>query len=1006
MDADALYDEFGNYIGPELDSATSDDDDARSLGADGVDEAHNSNSPPAPLSDDGMLSPASGAIDGDLSTAIVLAEDKQYYATAAQVFGPDTEAMVEEEDTQHISEPLVAPQVTRVTVLAETPESAPRPVYDHEYFASAILSTPGLCRNVALVGNLASGKTTLADMMFRNSHHMPWPNGTGKADMPLRYMDSRPDEQRLHISIKTNAAALLLPSSNGKSYGITVLDTPGHPNFIDEALAAMSLVDGVIFLVDAAEGVGLGTEILLQKAASLHLDVVLVVSKIDRLILELRLPPSDAYHKIRHVIDEVNAILIPLGGTRLSPGRGNVAFAAATEQMCFTLRQFAAEYVAKHGGPLSPGELAKRLWGDSYYNHELRTFTKLRPPGGGNSVRTFVEFVLNPLYKLHTAAVSDDIGVLSEKLARNGIISLKPSMLKADVRCLLRTIMGTVNGLGSTAGLVDMVTKFVQSPVDSAARKLESMGILVQLDGDDDWARAALECRGDRSAPMTGYVGKLIPHDRDGGKGDRGFRALFRVISGQLRVGDHVRVLGDSYHVDRNDEEQARAVVERIYLPCARFAVEVSRALCGQIVLVKGIDDTIFKSATVVSAGHPGCARARILRPLSELLTPGCVKIAVEPIRPSELPKMVAGLRMCMKSYPGLSSKVEESGEHTLLGAGELYLDCVMRDLRETFAEIQIKVSDPVVPFAETVIETSALQCEADTPNKLNKLTMIAEPLEEEVVKALAAGVGVKATPEALRDLGWDALAAKSLWSFGPHTNRGPNALINDVLDVENKDASGLIRDSVVQGFHWATREGPLTDEPVRGVKFRLLDAVVAESPLGRSPAQVIPAARRVAYSSMLTASARLLEPIYLVEVTCPQTAMSAVYTIIQRRRGTALSDGPVAGTPLFVFRGLVPVLDAFGMEADIRGLTNGAAFVVQVFDHWAVIPGDPLDKSVVLRPLEPAGRRELARECMVKTRRRKGMPEEVSIVKYFDASSSALLAELARDDPELKNLL
>jgi 116 kDa U5 small nuclear ribonucleoprotein component len=118
------------------------------------------------------------------------------------------------------------------------------------------------------------------------------------------------------------------------------------------------------------------------------------------------------------------------------------------------------------------------------------------------------------------------------------------------------------------------------------------------------------------------------------------------------------------------------------------------------------------------------------------------------------------------------------------------------------------------------------------------------------------------------------------------------------------------------------------------------------------------------------------------------------------------LSDGPVAGTPLFVFRGLIPALDSFGMEADIRGLTSGAAFVVQVFDHWAVMPGDPLDKSVVLKPLEPAGRRELARECMVKTRRRKGMPEEVSIIKYFDESSAALLTDLARDDPELKNLL
>ena len=57
------------------------------------------------------------------------------------------------------------------------------------------------------------------------------------------------------------------------------------------------------------------------------------------------------------------------------------------------------------------------------------------------------------------------------------------------------------------------------------------------------------------------------------------------------------------------------------------------------------------------------------------------MKIAVEPVNPSELPKMLDGLRKVNKSYPLLSTKVEESGEHVILGTGELYLDCVMHDL-------------------------------------------------------------------------------------------------------------------------------------------------------------------------------------------------------------------------------------------------------------------------------------------------------------------------------------
>ena len=65
-----------------------------------------------------------------------------------------------------------------------------------------------------------------------------------------------------------------------------------------------------------------------------------------------------------------------------------------------------------------------------------------------------------------------------------------------------------------------------------------------------------------------------------------------------------------------------------------------------------------------------------------------------------------------------LVKRPEESGEHVLIGTGELYLDCVMHDLRRLFSEIEIKVSDPVTKFCETVLETSALKCYADTPNK------------------------------------------------------------------------------------------------------------------------------------------------------------------------------------------------------------------------------------------------------------------------------------------------
>ena len=142
------------------------------------------------------------------------------------------------------------------------------------------------------------------------------------------------------------------------------------------------------------------------------------------------------------------------------------------------------------------------------------------------------------------------------------------------------------------------------------------------------------------------------------------------------------------------------------------------------------------------------------------------------------------------------------------------------------------------------------------------------------------------------------------------------------------------------------------------------------------------------------------MEPVYAVEVLCPADAIAAVGTVLQRRRGRVVSDAPKPGTPLYVVKGFVPVMDSFGFETDLRVYTQGTAFCLQVFDHWALVPGDPLDKSIVLRPLEPSPPAHLAREFMVKTRRRKGLSEDVTPTKFFD---DAMVEYLARQEQEME---
>jgi len=294
----------------------------------------------------------------------------------------------------------------------------------------------------------------------------------------------------------------------------------------------------------------------------------------------------------------------------------------------------------------------------------------------------------------------------------------------------------------------------------------------------------------------------------------------------------------------------------------------------------------------------------------------------------------------------------------------------------------------------------------AETPNKKNKLYVVGEPLEKGIAEDIEAE-RVKTDWDKKRisefftsKYEWDLLASRSIWSFGPESN-GPNILVDDTLPSEvDKKLLASTKQSVVQGFQWATREGPLCEEAMRNTKFKILDCDLSSDPVSRGGGQVIPTARRVVHSAFLMATPRVMEPVLFTEIECPADCVSSVYTVLSRRRGNVLKDAPRAGCPMYFVHAYVPAVEAFGLETDIRTHTSGQSYCMTQFDHWDLVPGDPLDKSIILRPLEPAPYPHLAREFMVKTRRRKGMAEDVAIQKVFD---EGMLQELARQDAELQ---
>lgn len=964
MDAD-LYDEFGNYIGPELES---DEEEEEGYGEQNDAQEY----------DEDMDNEREDDID-QAPMAVVLHEDKRYYPAALEVFGPDVETIVQEEDNQPLDTPLIAPIKKKKFQLKE--QELPETVYNMEFLAD-LMDTSSLIRNVALIGHLHHGKTTFVDCLIQQTH----PGMRTLEEKNLRYTDTLFTEQERGVGIKAMPVTLVLPNIKNKSYLINVYDTPGHVNFSDEVTAAQRLCDGVVLFVDAAEGVMLNTERLLKHAVQEKLAITVCINKIDRLMLELKLPPQDAYYKLRHIVDEVNGLLALYcedgNPVVVSPILGNVCFASSQYSVCFTLKSFANIYAQTYPN-VNITEFARRLWGDIYFNSKSRRFTKKAPHN--SSQRSFVEFILEPLYKIFAQVVGDVDTTLPNVLDELNIRLTKEEM-KINIRPLLRLICNRF--LGDFSGFVEMCVEHIPAPLENAPAKVKHI-----YTGPLDTSLAEDMCSCNPDGHLMVYSTKMYPTDDC-----TFFQVMARVMSGTLQAGQEVRVLGENYTL--TDEEDSRILtIGRLWIFEARYKVELNRIPAGNWVLIEGIDQPIVKTATITDLSITD--DVYIFRPL-KFNTQSVIKIAVEPVNPSELPKMLDGLRKVNKSYPLLTTRVEESGEHVVLGTGELYLDCVMHDLRKMYSEIDIKVADPVVAFCETVVETSSLKCFAETPNKKNKITMIAEPLEKGLAEDIENEVvQISWNKRRLAEFfqtkyDWDLLAARSIWAFGPDPI-GPNILVDDTLPSEvDKSLLNSVKDSIVQGFQWGTREGPLCEEPIRNVKFKILDAVIAQEPLHRGGGQIIPTARRVAYSAFLMATPRLMEPYLFVEVQAPADCVSAVYTVLAKRRGHVTQDAPVPGSPLYTIKAFIPAIDSFGFETDLRTHTQGQAFCLSVFHHWQIVPGDPLDKSIVIRPLEPQPATHLAREFMIKTRRRKGLSEDVSINKFFD---DPMLLELARQD-------
>ncbi|BEI84129.1 hypothetical protein CcaverHIS002_0407330 [Cutaneotrichosporon cavernicola] len=187
-----------------------------------------------------------------------------------------------------------------------------------------------------------------------------------------------------------------------------------------------------------------------------------------------------------------------------------------------------------------------------------------------------------------------------------------------------------------------------------------------------------------------------------------------RVFSSVLRRGATVTVTLPKYDAElgpnhsRNAKHMRQATVSDLYMMMGRDLVAVDCVPAGHVCAIAGLDNIVPRNGTLCAANAngdaPGADGLVNLAGVNMQAAP-IVRVALEPLNPSDMPKLIEGLQILNQADPCAEYIVQETGEHVILTAGELHLERCLKDLRERFAKCEIQASEAIVPFRETAIK-------------------------------------------------------------------------------------------------------------------------------------------------------------------------------------------------------------------------------------------------------------------------------------------------------------
>ncbi|POR34917.1 Ribosome assembly protein 1 [Tolypocladium paradoxum] len=455
-----------------------------------------------------------------------------------------------------------------------------------------------------------------------------------------------------------------------------------------------------------------------------------------------------------------------------APEKNNVIFSSAIDGWAFTCRQFASLYEKKLG--IRRGLMEKVLWGTFYLDPKTKKVLGPKHLKGRNLKPMFVQLVLEPIWTVYQATCGGDSGKgdpsLLDKVTKSLNITIAPHIVRArDPRLLLTTVFASWLPL-STALLVSVVESLPSPPAAQAERLPD---LLEESPGSDCIDKAVRDAmvsfRDGKSDPVVAYVSKMVsipeselpenkrkttgqmsgeearelarqkraeaaraqaaqeengvtdladtlgstnidnfvPDAEDKNVNPEHLIGFARIYSGTLSVGDTLYVIPPKWspadpHVA---PEPQQITVTALYMLMGRNLESLDSVPAGVVFGIGGLEGKILKSGTLCSRLEGAVNLAGV-----GMIGKPIVRVALEPVNPADLDKMIHGLHLLVQSDPCAEYEQFSSGEHVLLTAGELHLERCLLDLKERFARCDVQAGAPIVPYRETIVRAEEMR--------------------------------------------------------------------------------------------------------------------------------------------------------------------------------------------------------------------------------------------------------------------------------------------------------